>query len=196
MADVQHYIDEAVGFYQASDFARAADSLESAVTEDPRNWQAWRLLGFVLNAKGDFERATKAFERAIDVNNKDVDNFFGLAMAWKGLGDLQKSVIAFEKAFHEDSHHAPSRAEAAAIYEARGEELEAELNLLGAEQYYEKAYRLSHSEEHYNRLLKYYERSGQGDKSMAVEHEWRQRHGIAEPQNQGVGGVTPPPVQE
>lgn len=191
MADIQSRIDEGAKFYQAQEFDKAIDSLESAVSDEPRNWEAWRLLGFVLNSKGDNEKATKAFEKAIEINPRDPDNYFGLALVWRDLGDLQKSIIYYEKCFHEDPHHQGARGTVAPVYEARGEELEKALNLLGAEQYYEKAYKVSHSEEHYNRLLEYYDRSGQGYKSMEVEREWRMRHNIPEPPDEGPGANAP-----
>lgn len=179
-------MDEALRLYQASDFSGAADRLRDLVAEEPKNFDAWRMLGFALNGAKDHEAAIKAFETAVNINKRDADVYFGLGLAHQALGQHRPAIAAFEKCLHENHHHPAVKIPAADSYEQIGKEMEEALNLLGAEQYYEKAYQYSQREDYYNRLLEYYERAGQGGKAMMVEREWRARHGQLEPEPEGL----------
>lgn len=200
MSETQSLMDESLKLYQASDFAGAAKSLQDLVEQDSRNFDAWRMLGFALNGAGEHDRAIKAFQAAIQINFRDADVHYGLGMAHQALGDHRAAIASFEKCLHENSHHPAAKIPAADSYEKIGKEMEEALNLLGAEQYYEKAYQYSQREDYYRKLLEYYDRAGQGGKAMLVEREWRARHGETEPEDvsmtaNSIPDAAPDPAQ-
>lgn len=74
----------------------AARYFRAAATADPRNPDAWRFLGFALNAGQNPAEAVPAFERATRLDEKDAEAPFGLALALVALGDRARALQAFE----------------------------------------------------------------------------------------------------
>jgi len=172
----QNLFNKAVEAYQASQFDAAAQSLSEIVGEDTKNWQAWRMLGFTLVAAGDFEKAVHAFQAAIQGNLQDPDNFFGLGLAQQALEDHAGAINSFERALQYNPKHPAVKSKMVASYTVRGRQLLEAANLMGAEQYFEKAYKYSQSPESYQELLEYYDKAGQSGKAALVQQEWAARH--------------------
>lgn len=179
MSDPTPLMEEALNLYQSQDFAGAAQRYREVVEEDPKHWEAWRMLGFSLNAAGDYEKAAEAFKQAVNINNQDADNHFGLGLALQASGDHKAAIVAFENALEVNSQHPAVKPKLAESYAARGDDMLETSNLFGAEQFYEKAYKYSQSDEHYHKLIEYYEKAGQDHKASMLNRERASRFGAA-----------------
>ena len=176
MSDTQTPMQEALAKYQSRDFEGAITILKQIVQSNPRDWEAGRMLGFALHANGDHEGAIKAFKDAIDVNNQDSDNYYGLAMAHQALDDHAHAIIAFDRCLKLNPTHPVAKKTSVPSYAQRALDMESSLNLIGAEEYFEKAYHYGGAEEDYNKLLQYYHKTGQGAKAGGIVHDWNQHH--------------------
>lgn len=176
MDTAQGLYEQGIAAYQSSDFPKATQLLTEAVTLDSKHWQAWRMLGFVLLANKEFSKAEKAFESAIFNNEQDADNYFGLGCAKQELGEHALAIGAFENALRKNPQHPAVKMKIAVSYDIRGDELLAAANLMGAEQYYEKVYKYTQTEQSYHKLLNYYDKAGQSGKASLVQQEWAARH--------------------
>lgn len=176
METKQNSYDQGVAAYTAQKFEAASQFFEEVIKDEPKNWQAWRMLGYSSLATKATEKAIEAFESAIQLNEQDADNHFGLACAYQDSGNHAKAISAFENTLHKNPQHPLVKSKAVASYISRGDELMANANLMGAEQYFEKAYKFARNEETYKKLLDYYEKGGDNGKASLLSQEWASRN--------------------
>ena len=179
MSDAATLMDQGLQSYQAQDFNQAVASLQDLVEQEPTNWEAWRLLGFSLSAAGDHDKAIQAFKQAIRINKQDPDNYYGLGMAERSLQNHREATAALEEAYNLDHNHPAVKEPLADSFSVRGDEMLASSNLLGAEQFFEKAYKYSPTDENYHKLIDYYDKAGQSDKASLLNKERSARFGKA-----------------
>lgn len=180
-------LEQGIQEYQSQNHQKAADIFEEIVTADSKAWPAWRMLGFAHLALKNFEKAISAFETAIQLNEQDADNHFGLACAFQDSNNHAKAISSFETTLQKNPQHPAVKSKSVLSYLQRGDELMANANLMGAEQYFEKAHKYAQTEETYNKLIDYLSKAGQSGKISLVTQEWNARHAPV---------ATPAPVQE
>ena len=104
---------------QAQDPAGAAKILAGVTAREPRNGQAWRLLGNVLQRSGDYDRAIDAYQRARAIQ-PDPAATYGIAVAYTLKKDEDRAFEWLAKAkaarydmtqLHVDTNLAPLRAD-------------------------------------------------------------------------------------
>lgn len=181
MSDTKERLGEATTKYQSQDFEGAASILTEIVGEEQKNWEAWRLLGFALLAQKNYEKSAEAFHTALHINEMDADNHFGYGLAKQAAGEHGPAIVGFEEALHRNPHHPAAKQAMAPSLTQRGEELFNAGNLMGAEQYYERAHKILQTEETKDRLLDYYAKAGQEGKAALIQAEWDMRHAPATP---------------
>jgi len=62
---------QGITFYNAGDYANAAGSLQNAVRQDPRDYQAFYYLGLSYDAMGSYQQAIGSFNSSLDMIQKD-----------------------------------------------------------------------------------------------------------------------------
>ncbi|MCU0315667.1 MAG: hypothetical protein MUC92_03645 [Fimbriimonadaceae bacterium] len=124
-----------------------------------------------LEAK-DYPKAVEEFRKASTCMAGNIHLSLGLGKAYAAVGDNQHAVHALQDALERDSHNQEARELLKKELIIRGHELKAEANLLGAEQYYEKALHLDRHDPNTLKILEdYYQMTGQQNKIPGIRRE-------------------------
>jgi len=82
--------------------ARALESIEALLREDPTHQRAWSIAGFLHAEKGRFDDAIAAFERAVALNPRDAACVFNYAFALQRAGRHDEAIGRFQQAVELD----------------------------------------------------------------------------------------------
>jgi tetratricopeptide (TPR) repeat protein len=94
--DSQARTNLAVAHLRLSEVEKAAEQARAALTLDPKNIHARRILGKLLYAKGDYPAALAELERAI-VLRPDFDAAYTLGMTYLRLKKADRAALLFEE---------------------------------------------------------------------------------------------------
>ncbi len=89
---------EAIGLLQGGDAQGAARALTAITRREPRNGQAWRLLGQVQRQLEHADAALEALQHALAVDPDVPSPLFGIAVVYAGLHDARHAFEYLEKA--------------------------------------------------------------------------------------------------
>jgi len=100
------YYDLAYSYYTKSQISNSKDELqqavsylEQAITENPKNEMAYRLIGDILENNFSFELARNWYQKAIDAQIADASEFYNLiAYTYFKENIFQKAIETYEKA--------------------------------------------------------------------------------------------------
>lgn len=93
----QALLDEANKYFQAKDWANAAQAYESMTKKEPSNFQAWSRLGSVYHASGKYDQAAVALEKALSINANGPLVQYNLACAYARLNNKDKALEVLNK---------------------------------------------------------------------------------------------------
>ena len=116
----QAYFSKGTRFAERGDFDAAAKEWEKAVAAEPRNSEAWALLGEYYFGKNDFANAVRCLIRLVELAPETPEAHGRLAIAFLGM---RRELAAFEEAEKElkrTPEHVPSLAVIAALAGAGG----------------------------------------------------------------------------
>jgi tetratricopeptide (TPR) repeat protein len=85
---------------KAEQWAEALPPLQAAIRTDPKNADAWNLLGFAYRHLGDMDNSFKHYERALQLNpgHRDAHEYVGEAYLQVGqLEGAEKHLKALDK---------------------------------------------------------------------------------------------------
>jgi len=91
------YLQAGINEIKRGDFRSAEDQLRKAAQMDPRNPQAYNLLGFVADQTGQPQQAIRYFEEALDLAPNFTAARNNLGSAYLRLGKVTLAVEQFEK---------------------------------------------------------------------------------------------------
>jgi cytochrome c-type biogenesis protein CcmH/NrfG len=89
--------------------AAAIAQLESAVTGQPNDYQAWIKLGHLYFDTHQPEKAIQAYTRSIALHPPDANLLTDLGVMYRNTGQKEKAIESFDKARQLDPQHEPSR---------------------------------------------------------------------------------------
>jgi len=77
-------------------YKKAIRKLKKAVSEEPRDANAWNLLGYASRKKGDLEQSSKAYQKAlkIDPEHKDALEYQGELYLMQGDSEAAQGNLA------------------------------------------------------------------------------------------------------
>ncbi len=117
--------DHAVTLLDTGEVARAIESLERIVGDDPKNRFVWDYLGQAHLAREDFAGAQRAFRAALELGPNPTSVYLGLADAEGGLGNEKKQENVLRRALAHDTRSVAVRLKLAALLADRNREDEA-----------------------------------------------------------------------
>ena len=96
--DVADMMREATSLLQSQEFTEAAEWFQRVVKEDPKNGQAWQLLGYSLHSAGKLDEAIQAHTRASQFDRYHGVSLYNLGCAYSLKGEIDKSLGFLDKA--------------------------------------------------------------------------------------------------
>ena len=101
------WVQLAAEYYRMGDYAAALGKAKKAVQKDPRNANAYLILGLIYEAIGEIDQAQTAYRKArgIDDRNPYVLNAYGRLLCQ--LDEYEKSLQAFDKALQNPLYETP-----------------------------------------------------------------------------------------
>lgn len=147
----------------ASIFPEARKDLQSAISLNPRLYQAHYLLGNVLSRTNDPDGAIAEYRRAIDLAPEQPRTYYQLAIVLRSKQDDAGERQALEQALAADDHYAPAHCEIGRILLNEDDRpADAVRHLLSAIQSNPRA------EEAYFLLARAYSKLGEKDKAEQI----------------------------
>src|SRR5438874_560753 len=98
MAMNPQHIQEARGFHQKGDFARAIAMYEEALRDDPRLAEVWQLKGMAEHQSGRLHDARQSAARAIETAGETVPLLLFEGSVLHDLGELAEAEQRFARA--------------------------------------------------------------------------------------------------
>lgn len=88
-------------YLREGDLGAAVETLERAVKDDPRNWNAWQKLGIAYYTRGANDLGDKAFKKALrlEPGNAEINNNYGSMLVQTGR--VAESLPYFERALED-----------------------------------------------------------------------------------------------
>jgi hypothetical protein len=99
-------VQEAKQALEAGRAATAADMLRRHVQQEPRDYEAWFLLGVAETQDKRYQRAISAFRRVIELRPKLAEPHDNLAAIYNQLDDVQSAVQELEQSLQKRPGHA------------------------------------------------------------------------------------------
>jgi tetratricopeptide (TPR) repeat protein len=96
-AKSEELIQAAVAAAGSNNFSVAADLLERVVAKEPRDKQAWKMLGGVRLAMQQYDKAVQAFRKQAEVNPYDESAYYGMGIAYYQQQKFDDAVAALRK---------------------------------------------------------------------------------------------------
>jgi cytochrome c-type biogenesis protein CcmH/NrfG len=91
-------------------------SLQSVVARDPKNVQAWVMLGNAYFDTGQPQKSVEAYGRALELKPNDPDVLTDQGVMYRALGQFDKAVANFEKANKTNPTHVQSLYNLGVVY--------------------------------------------------------------------------------
>lgn len=88
--------------YQDGDVEGAIEVWNNLVSRDPKDYEAWRLLGLAYHEEGDLENAINAYQRAIELNAEDIELLKNQGKALFDSGKISDAIKLWRKAIEVD----------------------------------------------------------------------------------------------
>jgi tetratricopeptide (TPR) repeat protein/SAM-dependent methyltransferase len=98
VANTQTLLAEAVRLHQAGRLDQVAPLYQRVLAQDPRNADAYHLLGMVALQTGQNRAALELIGNAIAINGREASYHFHLAFGHQALGDLAKAEASYRRA--------------------------------------------------------------------------------------------------
>jgi Flp pilus assembly protein TadD len=102
-------MEEGKRHYMAGDFVGATQALRQATELDPKNAEAWRVLGFAFKENGDGPNAMGAFNSALECKPDDADAHFGLGLVYDEKGDQKVAIGHLDEALRIRPNHGQAK---------------------------------------------------------------------------------------
>jgi len=77
-------------------YAKAINNLEKVIASDPKDFNAYYLLGIAYQKKGNLDKSVDAYKKAIEIEPSFAPPYTGLVEAYEEKGDLQQAISASE----------------------------------------------------------------------------------------------------
>ena len=84
-------------------------SLEADVTNDPKNFQAWKKLGDSYYDHNEPQKAIDAYTKSLELHTGNADILTDLGVMYRKTAQFEKAIESFDKAREMDPTHEPSR---------------------------------------------------------------------------------------
>ena len=118
-------IDKGIKFIQSANFKLAENVFKGVLKADPRNSDAYHLLGVIASYNGSKRDAVKFISKAIKLNPKIGVYHRNLGLSLDAIGDSKKAILAFKRAIRLDKKDAWSHNDLGVIYSRVGKTDEA-----------------------------------------------------------------------
>src|SRR6266849_9251311 len=119
------HIQEARGFHQKGDFARAIQMYEEALRDDPRLAEVWQLKGMAEHQSGRLHEARRSAARAIEAGGETVPLLLFEGGVLHDLGELAEAEQRFARAAAAQPGAAGPRVELGRVHLDQGRPQEA-----------------------------------------------------------------------
>lgn len=136
-------LEEGKRAFLSHDYMEAAKYFRAATLAEPTDADAWRFLGFSLNAGGSAGEAVAAFEKSLGLEPGCMETVFGLGLAFLASGDDQGAIREFEKVFSVDPGHRALKETLVATLVRHGRDLMGVGNVEWAGRHLSRAYEIN-----------------------------------------------------
>lgn len=86
----------AIQHYHSGQLQQAEVCCQQVLQEQPKNAEAWYLLGTIATQQGQGETAIKQIERAIELKPDSAEAYFSLGNLYRQQGDLLQAIAAYQ----------------------------------------------------------------------------------------------------
>ena len=90
--------------------------LESIAKANPKNANAWAMLGNALMDAQRFAEAIIAYQRSLDIDPKNVDVRVDMGTCYRGVGQPDKAIEEYRKGMQTNPRHAMAYMNAGVVY--------------------------------------------------------------------------------
>jgi tetratricopeptide (TPR) repeat protein len=125
MATIAEILDSALKFHQRGDLAGAERLYREILDADPRNPDAWHLLGLIAHARGDFAAALAHIGRAIQLDGRQPGFHHHRAEVYRSMGKWTEAELCCRQALRCKSDFAAAHLTLGAILQEQGKLAEA-----------------------------------------------------------------------
>jgi len=94
----ENHVALAYIFYRLDDGPNAIAEARTALSMDPRNAEAYQILGLGLFSTGRYAPAVHAFQESLVRNEKNPDTYYDLGMALHAAGNLTAALDSYHRA--------------------------------------------------------------------------------------------------
>jgi predicted TPR repeat methyltransferase len=95
-------ISDAISLLNNGEFAAAQSICEKLTALDPKNAQAWNLLGLADAQQGNLEKSVESFRSATALASTNPNYHFNLALAYNALGQLEQTEASYREAIQQN----------------------------------------------------------------------------------------------
>jgi len=122
-------LDRGIELYREGRFAEAAQVLEQAAADSPREARAWTYLGLARVKLNQPEDAMPALAKAVELDGKSAEAHFGKGLAHAHLDELDEAIAELETAVKLNASHAYAHYYLGLAFDKKGREDRALLHL-------------------------------------------------------------------
>jgi predicted TPR repeat methyltransferase len=96
--DIQHRLDVALKHHRSGRLQKAKALYRKILKVDPRNADAFHMLGLLLHQQNDHEAAIRLFSRAIEYGPESTEVYTNLGSALQSCNRIDEAIAAFRQA--------------------------------------------------------------------------------------------------
>ena len=97
MPTVAELLNQALRHHQVGQPGLAENLYRQVLLADPRNADAWHLLGLLASQQGNRQEAVQHWQRAVQIQPQHAGALFSLGATFLETGDLAQAQSAFER---------------------------------------------------------------------------------------------------
>lgn len=105
ISEIKNLLKKGLELHNSGDYEAAKKYCQKAVELQPKNGEAWYLLGAISTALGNYQQAVQDLKRAIQLLPNEAEFYFHLGNAWYGLGEFELAIAAFRDALRLKPNH-------------------------------------------------------------------------------------------
>ncbi len=126
MPSIPESLSEAVAFHRAGQFQQAEQIYRQVLQADPRNADAWHLLGVIGSQFNQHEVAVEYIRRAIELNPNSTAFHANLGASYQKLKQFDKAVASYRRALELNPNNADAHNNLGVAFQSRGDPATAE----------------------------------------------------------------------
>ena len=117
----KNYFNEAKKCHEFGELTNAARLYQKTLENNPKNADAWHLMGLVAHQKKNNELAVKLIKTAIEINGASADFHSDLGRVYSTLGRIVDAELEYRRAIELNSHHVKALSNLAGLLRITGQ---------------------------------------------------------------------------